>query len=98
MEVSGCDHLGAYLVIVFPDRLRTQSQATVFFAFGGTDIGASIIANTILGVPHYKYSIMGPKTLFQLLAGPYIMHGLFWALLFLGASSLQIATPHQALP
>ena len=24
--------------------------------------GASIIPNTILGVPDYKYSIMGPKT------------------------------------
>ena len=30
-------------------------------------IGSSIIAYTILGVPHYTYSIMGPKALFQLL-------------------------------
>ena len=30
-------------------------------------IGAQIIANTILGVPDYDYSIMGPETLFYLL-------------------------------
>ena len=33
-------------------------------------IGTFIITNTILGVPYYNYSIMsimGPKTLFQLL-------------------------------
>ena len=29
--------------------------------------GPLIITCTILGVPHYKYSIMGPKTLFYLL-------------------------------
>ena len=28
------------------------------------NIGAKIIANTILGVPYYNYSILGPKTLF----------------------------------
>ena len=27
-------------------------------------IGALIITYTILGVPYYKYTIMGPKTLF----------------------------------
>ena len=27
-------------------------------------IGASIITNTIVGVSYYKYSIIGPKTLF----------------------------------
>ena len=26
--------------------------------------GAEIITNTILGVPYYKYNIMGPKTPF----------------------------------
>ena len=30
---------------------------------------AEVITNTILGVPYYKYSIMGPETLFD---GPYI--------------------------
>ena len=30
-------------------------------------MGAKIITNTILGVPYYNTSIMGPKTLFQLL-------------------------------
>ena len=29
------------------------------------NIGAEIITNTILEVPYYKYSIMGPNTLFQ---------------------------------
>ena len=28
------------------------------------NIGAQIITNASLGVPHHKYSIMGPKTLF----------------------------------
>ena len=28
------------------------------------DIGAKLITNTTLGVPYYKYSITGPKTLF----------------------------------
>ena len=27
-------------------------------------IGALIVTYTILGVPYYKYSIMGPKTVF----------------------------------
>ena len=31
------------------------------------NIGAYITTNTILGVPYYKYSVMGPRTLFQLL-------------------------------
>ena len=31
------------------------------------NIGASIIANTILGAPYYNCRIMGPKTLFEVL-------------------------------
>ena len=31
------------------------------------DIGAEITSYTLLGVPCYKYSIVGPKTLFYLL-------------------------------
>ena len=31
------------------------------------NIGAEIITNTIVPVPYYNYSIMGPKPLFQLL-------------------------------
>ena len=34
------------------------------------NIGASIIASTILGVPYYNYSITGPKILFLIIKAP----------------------------
>ena len=34
-------------------------------------IRASIITFAILGVPYYTYSIMGPKTIFEVLRPPY---------------------------
>ena len=35
-------------------------------------IGASIITNTILGVPCYKYSILYTEALFSFYYGPYM--------------------------
>ena len=49
----------------------------------GSAIGALIITYTILGVPHYTYSIMGPKTLFY---GHYITGFLLLGGLFLSSS------------
>ena len=37
-----------------------------------TTIGALIIAHTILGVPYYKYSIMGPKSPILLIKAPIV--------------------------
>ena len=45
----------------------------------GSAIGALIITYTILGVPHYTYSIMGPKTLifieFRMVIITHRLHG-----------------------
>ena len=51
--------------------------------------GASIFTNTILGVPYYTYSIMGPKTLIKLLRPRYeglgiLCSALLWGLCFEG--------------
>ena len=39
------------------------SESMAFWGFW-VNVGAQIITHTILGVPYYIYSIMGPRTLF----------------------------------
>ena len=46
-----------------PSNSKTLADTTETAEY----IGALIITYTILGVPGYKYSIVGPKSLFQLL-------------------------------
>ena len=56
---SGCLHAGAAEIHgtwAVPEALDPRPL--------NLNIGASIITYTILGVPYYNYSTMGPKTLF----------------------------------
>ena len=46
------------------ERLGTGDKAEGIFEELVFDEGAKNYTYTILGVPDYKYSIMGPKTLF----------------------------------
>ena len=64
--------LSTVLCTGFPQAfaLELQLQAHValgvfrFQNFVGATLGASIIPNTLVGVPSYIYSILAPKTLF----------------------------------
>ena len=47
-----------------PDFTRSTKFFLGFYIRQRPNPGALIITNTILGVPYYNYSIMGPKTPF----------------------------------
>ena len=62
--------LGGWQVSLFVTMtwLASETGALAYQGLAhGCNVGAEIITNTVLGVPYYNYSMMGPKTLFQLL-------------------------------
>ena len=50
------------LIVMLASFFAAQMAACLAMCLFNT--GASTITSTILGVPYYKYSILGPKTLF----------------------------------
>ena len=56
-------HMGFTLIPKFTLTLNPPSAKGVS-GYDSSSTGASIITYTILGVPYYNYSIMGPQNLF----------------------------------
>ena len=63
--------IDAFRVMQYTGRAGKCAAGVIY------NIGALIIANTILEAPYYKYSILGPETLFSLSRPLYGCH-LFW--------------------
>ena len=64
MVVCGGRGLEELSRTLLDETLRKRERQDPAYKALGCNIGASITTNTVLGVPYYKYSIMGPKTLF----------------------------------